>query len=243
MSFVDVFTQEQLDQALKNNDYPLIKGVGEFVISDSSQVTAYGSSQVRACNSSQVTACDSSQVRAYGSSQVRAYDSSQVTACGSSQVRASKYVAVTKQQGFTGKVFGGVVIEIPAVDTAEKWCEFYGAEAIDGIVTLYKAVDDDYATEKSRDAGIFYAPGSMPSAPDWDGGEKECGGGLHFSPSPAHALPFNRYTTKFVACPVKASEIVVHFPAIYPEKVKAPGVCAPCWEVGIDGNKIQQKEG
>jgi hypothetical protein len=208
-------------------------GSSQVTAYDSSQVTACGSSQVIAYGSSQVRACGSSQVTAYGSSQVTAYESSQVIAYGSSQVRASKYVAVT----ILGKpnVVGGVKIRPRAPRNVDEWIADYGIRVRKGVVILYKAVGDDFKSAY----GTSYEPGSTPSAADWDGGKAECGGGLHFCPSPALALTFHRAATRFVACPVKVSEIAFRQDAAYPTKVKAPRVCAPVWECDIDGKKLQ----
>ncbi len=173
----------------------------------------------------------------YGSSQVTAYDSSQVTAYGSSQVRASKFVAVTIH-GKNVRAKGGVQIKIPEIATAKAWCEHHGVEVKKGVAVLFKAVEADYSTGNARAKGIFYKPGDTPSAPDWDGGIEECGGGLHFSPTPGHALEFNREAKHFVACPVKIKSIKVHKNATYPQKIKAPSACGPCCEVDIHGNKI-----
>ena len=218
----------------------------------SSQVTAYGSSQVTAYDSSQVTACDSSQVRAYGSSQVTAYDSSQVTACGSSQVTAygssqvraygSSQVTASKQVAVTimgnPKVTGGVQIKYKGPTTAKQWLDNYGVKSVKGVVTLYKIVRDDFKSQH----GTSYAPGTTAKADDWDNGVAECGGGLHFCPDPALCVQFDSMGTKFVACPVKVSEIVVHKNPQYPTKIKAPRVCAPTWEVDIFGKPVKAKE-
>jgi len=210
---------------------------------DSSQVTAHDSSQVRACGSSQVRAYGSSQVRAYGSSQVRAHDSSQVRACGSSQVRAygssqvraSRYVAVSKH-GDQSKVSGGVLILIPKPETPQEWCDFHGVNVRYGVAILYKALDKNFKSSRDFD----YSPGTVPVAPDWDGGRAECGGGLHFSPRPFMALAFMPDAGTFVACPVAMSDISVHPNGSFPEKIKAKGCCGPVWECDIDGNAAQK---
>ena len=260
MKEIYVNTQTELNKALRDraaDDIVICWGDAVYEIRDSSQVTAWGNSQVTACgssqvtaydssqvrayDSSQVTAYDSSQVRAYDSSQVRAYDSSQVTACGSSQVtacdssqvRATRFVAVTIH---TKKVksIGGVKIKLPVIKTAKQWCEFYGVPIKVGVAVLFKTVRDDY--KSSHD--FLYQPGTTPEAPDWDGGESECGGGLHFSPTPAHALAFDNQGKKFIACPVLVKEIKVHTHAVYPAKVKAPRVYKPCYEVDINGKAV-----
>jgi hypothetical protein len=152
-------------------------------------------------------------------------------------VRATQYVAVTIPADFAGKAMGGAQIKIPPVKTPEEWCEFYGVEVKRGVAILYKGVDEDYSTDYARAKNISYKPGEKPEASDWNP-IPECGCGLHFSPTPAHALRFNRTAKHFVACPVLASEIIVHFPADYPEKVKAPRVYRACYEVDINGNPI-----
>jgi hypothetical protein len=108
----------------------------------------------------------------------------------------------------------------------------------DGVATLYKAVDDEFGSYH----GASYAPGSTPQAGDWDGGEEECGGGLHFAPRPTFAFPATDDATRFVACPVRVEDIVVQRHSIYPNKVKARGVCAPVYEVDGDGAPIGDYE-
>jgi hypothetical protein len=143
---------------------------------------------------------------------------------------------------------GASILRLPQIEiiTSSDWCEYYGVEAFDGVVILYKGVNADYCTSgHTRRNGlnpVSYAPGCSPAAEDWDGGIAECGGGLHFSPSAAATLEFNSEAKHFIACPVRLADIVVHKNAQYPNKVKAPGVCAPCYEVDITGKPIEAKE-
>ena len=213
MKIIEVKTQQELNKAFNDNSEKEIRLVGN------------GSFEIR--DSSQVRACDSSQVTAYGSSQVTAY--------GSSQVTATKYVAVT-QQDKQAKIKGGVLIKLPTIRTAHQWCDFYDVPIKAGIAILYKALRNDYKTSR----GFLYAPNTTPSAPDWDGGEQECGGGLHFSPKPFMALAFDNEATKFMACPVLVKEIKVHKNPSFPGKVKAPRIFKPCYEVDINGNKLNK---
>ena len=234
MKEVECSTQTEVNVACKAGNIAIVRA-GIFSAYGSSQVTAYDSSQVRAYDSSQVAAYDSSQVRAYRSSQVAAYGSSQVTAYGSSQVKATDYVAVTCH-GDAVKVSGGHIIKIISPKTVIQWCAFHGLEIKDGVVVLFKGLTSQY---KANHNVFDYTPGTIPIAPDWDCGQQECGGGLHFSPYPVATLQFNSDAKKFVACPVRVSEI--RCPKLndeYPNKVKASGCCAPVWEVDINGNKI-----
>jgi hypothetical protein len=121
-------------------------------------------------------------------------------------------------------------------DTPEAWCQFFDVPIQpDGTVTLFKALNAGFKATRND---FEYLPGSCPVAPDWDP-NRECGGGLHFSPTPRDALRFNPGARHFVACPILLSEIKTHiFSGVFPEKVKAPRVSKPCFEVDIDGNPL-----
>ena len=97
---------------------------------------------------------------------------------------------------------------------------------------MFKAVDDDLATSRSRAANIFYTPGTKPKCPDFNT-RQECGGGLHMSPSPAMATRYNELATRYVCCPVRLTEIVV-----IDDKVKVPRVFGAVFEVDRHGEKI-----
>ena len=136
------------------------------------------------------------------------------------------------------KVTGGkqtrVVLKTPA-----DWCDYYGVKVVRGVATLFKAVDDDYSTDKARRTNVSYKPGKKPVAPDWDGGKAECGGGLHFSPTQAMARAFNN-TNKFVACQVRLKDMrAPKYDDRYPEKIKAKCVCKPIYEVNEDGERLK----
>jgi hypothetical protein len=227
-----VHTQEELDAALAKPapGQIWICGTGRFVVSGSAHVVAWGSAHVVAWGSAHVVAWDSAHVVAR--------DSAHVVARGSTHVVATKYVSVHRQSTLT-TITGGVVIDVPPITTAEAWCEYYGVTVADGVATLYKGVNDDYRSAQASANGGDYTPGTIPVALDWDGGDLECGGGLHFSPTALHTLQFTADAKRFVACPVKVSDIVVHHPAQYPSKVKARGCCAPVYEVDRYGKPIK----
>ena len=201
---------------------------------ESAHVVARESAHVVAWGSAHVEAWGSAHVEARGSAHVVARESAHVVARGSAHVVAGKFCPVTTFPRFAGQVSGGVQIKVEFPTSAVEWCEFYGVQVGEGIATLFKAVGDDYRSPH----GVVYLPDTTPSAPDWDGGKEECGGGLHFSPSPAAARAFNPKAKRYVACPVRLSEIAVHPNANYPEKVKAKEVCAPVWECDIYGKPV-----
>jgi hypothetical protein len=165
---------------------------------------------------------------------------------GEGEVNAGPNVTVIVH-GLRTKVVGGVVHQIPEIVTPTDWADFYGVPIVDGkqfkeelagaeVVVLFKAVDDKWQANHNQ---FPYIPGTEPQAPDWDDGVKECGGGLHFSPQPFYARRFHSNATKFVGCPVRLADIVVHKEPQYPDKTKAPGVCAPVFEVTIDGERVE----
>src|SRR5574341_50999 len=149
-------------------------------------VEAWGSSQprVEAWESSQprVEARGSSQPRvvAWGSSQPRvvAWGYAQLSVRGHVVAQCAQNVAVLIEAGAT--VEGGKQTFVQRSTPAE-WCDYYGVAVVNGVATVFKAVGDDYRSPRGAD----YTPGTTPVAPDWDGGIAECGGGLHFSPTPA----------------------------------------------------------
>ncbi len=210
---------------------------------DSATVEAYGSATVeasdsatvRASGSATVEASGSATVEASGSATVEAYGSATVRASGSATVEATKYVAV-QDHGPSVSVTGGVLIQVRRPTNGGEWCEFYGVEVTDGVATLYKAVEDDW--RGGHKTSVTYRPGDTPEAPDWDGGKEECGGGLHFSPRPYMARTYCSGATKYVGCPVRVEDIVVHPDGSMPDKVKAKGVCAPVFEVDEDGTPV-----
>ena len=240
MSARTVTNQAELDQAVKDKvdwiDINSPAGVWLEVTAcgsstvrayDSSTVTAYGSSTVRACGSSTVTACGSSTVRAYGPSTV--------TACGSSTVTATPLVAVQLHHS-TVNVQGGVILDhthIAEMDGAA-WCEYHGVEVKRGIATLYKAVNDKWTTDRGTD----YPPGSKPSCDDWND-RPVCGGGLHFGPTPVHALAYHVSASRYVAVGVRVADLVPIYERNETAKCKAPRVVRACVEVDISGKPAE----
>lgn len=115
-------------------------------------------------------------VTATGSATVRAY--------GSATVTATAGVAVHLHHASVS-VAGGVVLDHThnhEMDGRE-WCAHHGVTVEGETAYLYKALNERWTTDRGTD----YSPGSTPSADDWRD-DRECGGGLHFGPTPAHAL-------------------------------------------------------
>jgi hypothetical protein len=244
-------------------------GSATVTASDSATVTAYGSATVRASGSATVTASDSATVTASDSATVRAYGSATVTASDSATVRASGSATVTASDSATvrasGSVFvrlfralsikaslgviiakhptsaatieGGQVVQVETFKTPAEWCDYYGVEVVDGVATVYKSLHADFKSPH----GTSYAPGSTPEASDWDGGARECGAGLHFSPTPMMAES-SHAGSKWVACGIRLDEMAVHPEGEYPAKCKAKRIVTPCVEVDIHGRVVEPKQ-
>jgi hypothetical protein len=172
------------------------------------------------------------EVTASGSATVTAYGSATVTAYDSATVRASPKTAVHLHSGYA-KVKGGVLIDHTAdLSDPIDWCEYHGVKVTKaGIATLFKAVTDAWTTPR----GFDYSPGAKPKAPDWTT-DNNCGGGLHFSPSPTQALAYHEEATRFVAVGVKVADLRP-IPG-GTAKAKAPSVVRACIEVDIDGKPV-----
>ncbi|MGH3370869.1 MAG: hypothetical protein ACRDPR_12800, partial [Nocardioidaceae bacterium] len=199
---------------------------------DSASVSAWGSASVLATSSVVVEARENAVVVAGGSVAVRAFGAAMVRARGEARVDAADGVSVTRHGGAV--VQGGGITNATRFTTPAEWCAYYGVAVEDGVATLYKAVDDEFGSYH----GTSYLPGTEPAAGDWDGGEKECGGGLHFSPLPTLALPHPDDVMRFVACPVRLDDMAVHPNGNYPSTAKARQVCAPVYEVHEDRTPV-----
>lgn len=184
---------------------------------------AIADSNIPVCRSGHFTVSDSASVRASGSASVEAFDSV--------SVEATPHVAV-QRHGTKAKVQGGVLIQIPELDTPGAWCEFYGVTVDDGHATLFKGVDNQLVSAH----GTSYRPGDTVACDNWDPHDG-CGNGLHFSPRPFMARKYVD-AERFVACQVKLSDVVVISGYGLSDKVKAPG-CVVLFECTEDGEPVE----
>ncbi|HVZ89573.1 MAG TPA: hypothetical protein VHG72_21605, partial [Polyangia bacterium] len=204
------------------------------VARESSQphVVARGSSQphVEARGSSQphVVARESSQPHVVAKGFV------QLAIAGAVKVLAAATVAIVILAG-KPEIKGGGFIQRVDRTTPAAWCDYYGVEVHADVAILFKGVRADYTSPR----GTSYKPGTIPEAPDWDGMTRECGGGLHYSPSPGHTKEFiDEKGMRFLACPVALADIVVHPDGQYPRKCKAKKQHVSAWEVDIHGRPV-----
>ena len=216
---ITVHTQEELDAAI---------AAKESTIYIESEAGVWLT--LRESGSSHVIAWGSSHVDAWGSSHVDARGSSHVIARDSSHVDAGKFVGVHLHSQRVTLDAKGAVIDMTAVDMSDPatWCEVRGVKVVDGIATVYKALNDQWSTPR----GFDYSPGSTPEAPDWEPTET-CGQGLHFGVTPSHSAEYLEGATKFVRCGIRLDEMVP-----LGDKVKAKRVVTPCVEVDQYGVEV-----
>ena len=230
-----VKTQAELDSALAAGAEGIIIASPADVwlnVHGSAAVRAYDSAAVRASGSAAVRASGSAAVTASGSAAVTAYASAAVTAYGSAAVTASAHVAVRLQSPHA-TASGGVIIDMSTINLtdAASWCEHHGVKVVDGVATVFKAVDDSWTTVRGTD----YSPGSLPDALDWRD-DHERGGGLHFSPWPWQALEYHPEATRFIAAGVSIETLRPLMGGI--PQCKAPRVVVACREVTINGDEV-----
>jgi hypothetical protein len=184
-----------------------------------------------------VEAFGSASVRASDSASVRAFDSASVRAFDSASVEASEYVSVHQHKTARGTpaITGGMVIEIPAIDTFPEWADFHGLGKHRKQVVVFKAVDRALRSKY----GTEYPIGGRVECPDWSP-ERSCGNGLHFSQSPHHASRYAAGATRWLACAVPASSVLIGS-GVGADKIKAPS-CRVLHEVDRDGNRIEAAE-
>jgi hypothetical protein len=195
-------------------------GNSNVVAYGNSNVEAWGNSNVVARGSSNVVAYENSNVVAYENSNVVAYGNSNVVAWGNSSVKVfSEYVNIKKALQESVIIYidlpkkckpkkasksASVLYKKTATYTKKDFLEMY--EPKDGFITLYKSVNPttlcDFYTGTIKYEGVV-------TCPDWDADPKrQCGGGLHLSPTPELALSFHR--GKVLKCRVAVKDFVVY---------------------------------
>lgn len=179
---------------------------------DNVAVTTYRYASANAHNQATVTANGWSVVDAYDFASVWAFDWSKVTARMSAhvvaydqaRVKAGTFVSVYIGSEDT-EVDGGlrILCEPARMMDPDKWCAFNLVEVdSNGMAHLYKVTDDNGVSEH----GAGYAVGQTVDDTDNWVDDRECGHGLHASPTPEMARTYCKRLTgvRFfeVTCPV-----------------------------------------
>ena len=196
------------------------RGNSSVVAWDNSSVEARGNSSVEARGNSSVVARGNSRVEARENSSGKAFDNSRILILDKS-AKFKNYMNAVIQNYVEPKYTKDIFVEL--------------AEKEKGKLVLYKSVDPetlcDFYTGK-----IKYELGQTVECPDWDPDEsRECGGGLHLSPTARKTQEFNK--GKILKCLVDSEDIVVYSGSI--EKVRCRKVL-PVAIVDKRGNIISE---
>ncbi|WP_051232479.1 hypothetical protein [Acidipropionibacterium thoenii] len=218
-----------------------VLGSGVVNASGRAHVVAGGSASVTAWGHAQLELSGAASARVSGEASVLAGEDSRVWAGGLSQVElrqdamclvsglapdggvriVTPDAVAPGQEGQVYRAGGGVsTLADPAT-----WCQMFHVAVDNGVATVFKAVDTFWTTAWAVRQGIFYRPGSLPVAPDWE--DADTGGGLHFSPTPFQARQVVRSCTHVVACGVRIDEMR----PLTDEVCKAPRVVRACEKV------------
>ena len=186
-----------------------------------SSVMAHGNSSVSACGNSSVMAYDNSSVSAHGNSSVSAYDNSSVSAydnssvsaCGNSSVSArgnSQIIDAARNNNI--KVSGNARI-IYSPLSIDEYIDFYGLDATETTVKLYKAVhfcEDVYYSDFNYK--FIYPIGDVvtPDNGFAESAQIECGAGIHLAHK-AWAVSYGAYwpDLAILECECEKSDVLV----------------------------------
>ena len=176
-------------------------------------VKAYGNSSVVAYDDSSVEAYDDSSVVAYGNSSVEAYDNSSVVARGNSSVVAcgnTQVVNAVRNNNIKVSSNARIVYNPSNVD---EYIDFYGLDATDTTVKMYKAVhfyDDAYYAD--YDSSFIYTIDETvtPNNGFSESVLSRCGAGIHLAHK-AWAISYgaNWSDLAILECECEKSDVLV----------------------------------
>jgi len=214
---------------------------------ENSHVEAMGNSHVEAMGNSHVKAWENSHVEARGNSHVKAWENSHVEAWENSHVEAwensstkalAPGVVIEKlKQEATLILVERFAVKIKSKDETahvietkrarhdiRSFTEFHNLSPKKKKITLFKVVQP--ATLTDFYTGTITYKGTV-NCPDWDPDpSRECGGGLHLSPTPELALRYN-WGGIVLKCEVNVDDIVIYpydISKVRCRKVKVLGV-------------------
>jgi hypothetical protein len=221
--------RESSHAELRESSHAELRESSHAELRESSHAELWGSSHAVLWGSSHAVLRESSHAVASGSSNVHLRDNSKAT--------VGKLVSVhlySQRATFEG----GVLIDLTGIDLSDptQWAEYHGVKIEDDKLLVYKAVN----SELTSDHGMEYPLGEIVTAPDWDGQDR-CAGGLHFGPTPRHALEYHsgRADVRFLLCAVPADATVGITDQYATPKCKARE-CVVISEVDIDGKAIAE---
>ena len=186
------------------------------VARENATVVAWGNATVEAWENATVVAWENATVVARENATVRAWGNATVVArenviirllSGAAKAETFHSVTVICQDCKPSIKRHGTGVTVVRTETfkhsLKSFCEIYGTRG--KPLTLYKSVKKDgydHYTGKIKYEGIVECPDFDPNP------ERQCGGGLHLSPTPDDALRY--YDGKVLVCEVARKDIVVY---------------------------------
>ena len=180
---------------------------------ENSQATLWGNSQATLRGNSQATLRENSQATLWGNSQVKAaFENSNIKAFSSNVIilrlkHQSTLICQNCDAGVQEKDnTANIIITKTMQHTKQTFLDIYKDSMTANSIILYKSVNPDtlcdFYTGKIKYEGTVICP-------DWEDNEqRECGGGLHLSPTPELALFYNK--GKVLKCKVNIEDFVVY---------------------------------
>ena len=159
-----------------DNSSVVAHGNSSVVAWGNSSVVAYDNSSVEAHGNSSVVAYDNSSVEAHGNSSVVAYDNSSVEAYGNSQI-----VDAARNNNIEISGNARIVYNPSSID---EYIDFYGLDATDTTVKLYKAVhfyDGKYHADYNDAFTYTIGETVKPNNGFSDDATLSCGAGIHLA--------------------------------------------------------------
>jgi len=220
---------ENSQATLRENSQATLWGNSQATLWGNSQATLWGNSQATLRENSQATLWENSQATLWENSQATLWENSQATLWGNSQVKAAFENSIIK--AFSSNVIilrlkhqstlicqncnvgvqekdntANIIITKTMQHTKQTFLDIYKDSMTGNSIILYKSVNPDtlcdFYTGKIKYEGTVTCPG-------WDDNEqRECGGGLHLSPTPELALSYNK--GKVLKCKVNIEDFVVY---------------------------------
>ena len=180
---------------LRDSSHAVLLDDSRAVLRDSSRAVLCGSSHAVLRDSSRAVLRDSSYAKAYGTeTTIDKLLHHAVVICEDDVVVKHTIRHAT----------ASIIIQRPFIHSKESFLELYPPDE-HGMVTLYKVTQDngtDYYTGRIRYSGEV-------ECPDWDDDTKrQCGGGLHLSPTPELALIYHH--GQVLVCKCHVDDLVVY---------------------------------
>jgi hypothetical protein len=195
---------------LWGSSHAVLWGSSHAVLWESSHAELWESSHAVLRGSSHAVLWESSHAEGYQNASLKVQDK---TVTIDILKQSAIAICIEKKCTITKKDRSAQVIVCPRVlHSIETFCDIYKANMVGkAAITLYKVTKDNFTDHHS--GKIKYAPGATVDCPDWDSNKnRQCGGGLHLSPTVDTALRYHQ--GKVMKCEVKIKDIVVYGPDI-----------------------------